>query len=918
MSVAVLLSLLLISMFGGVMPKGHADTVPNPDHMIGGATGLGGKLIDPPTNLGGGLDLLTNVYETLISFSKDSVNSYIPVLATSWNITEDGLSYTFTTRQGVKFHNGEILTSEDVEYSMERILVIDDYNWSGNLLYRALFDLGGSRDENGNFIVTAEQLDNAITCTETSVSFHLSKPYLPFLQILCLPIMSVLNKAWCITNDEWPGTWNNWTYYNRRSSMINQQNTNPPGPHVNAMCGTGPFKLDYFTIGVEYSIIRFDDYWGGWPARGLNNSLSRATVKRILDWPTRRDMFLTGQLDFLDVPPTAKNEILGQPGVECVYPLPALEVQPMLFNFNISTSSPFLGVPGGLASGTFDESGIPPDLFTDIKVRKGFAFAFNYTQFIEEAFLGDAFQPATPIVPGLPYYNVDQEKYTQNLTKASEFLETAWNGQLWTKGLNMTISYWSEWGQKACENIKSNIETLNPKFHIEIQNLTNWNTYVPYLTEKEVPLILGGWAADFADPDNFASAFMDYSFGSWAYYQNFENATIEALVKQGIATTNTTLRQEVYYQLQRVYWENCVGVPLYQARRRIFMRDWVQGWCYNTVLGGGGHGLHNFYTEWKANVPPHPLHIGENLVDSINSTCTIVSINTTIPGNMTVKSYSISLEGTSEQGTNVSAVKCITVDTTVPHENITFPIEIRVYYTDQELVSAYVDQSSLHMFYWNGTNWLVENDSGSITPSDILGFSGYVWARIWHLSEFAVMGEQTLIHAVAPKDVRPAKTVVGQNYTASLSVDVFNQGDYEETFNVALYANTTFLETMANISLLPRNSATLSLVWNTSGFATGDYALTGVADPVPGETATMDNNYTGTIQVHVGVPGDVSSSVAGVYDKKCDMKDIAYLVILFNTKPSSSNWNPNADVDNSGVVNMIDIAIAILNYNKHE
>jgi hypothetical protein len=48
------------------------------------------------------------------------------------------------------------------------------------------------------------------------------------------------------------------------------------------------------------------------------------------------------------------------------------------------------------------------------------------------------------------------------------------------------------------------------------------------------------------------------------------------------------------------------------------------------------------------------------------------------------------------------------------------------------------------------------------------------------------------------------------------------------------------------------------------------------------------------------------------------MKDIAYLVILFNTKPSSSNWNPNADVDNNGVVNMIDIAIAILNYNKHE
>jgi hypothetical protein len=48
------------------------------------------------------------------------------------------------------------------------------------------------------------------------------------------------------------------------------------------------------------------------------------------------------------------------------------------------------------------------------------------------------------------------------------------------------------------------------------------------------------------------------------------------------------------------------------------------------------------------------------------------------------------------------------------------------------------------------------------------------------------------------------------------------------------------------------------------------------------------------------------------------MKDIAYLVILFNTKPTSPNWNPNADVNNDGVCNMKDIAIAIINFNKHE
>lgn len=48
------------------------------------------------------------------------------------------------------------------------------------------------------------------------------------------------------------------------------------------------------------------------------------------------------------------------------------------------------------------------------------------------------------------------------------------------------------------------------------------------------------------------------------------------------------------------------------------------------------------------------------------------------------------------------------------------------------------------------------------------------------------------------------------------------------------------------------------------------------------------------------------------------MKDIAYMVSLLNTKPESPNWNPNADVNNDGVVNMKDIAIAIAYFNQYE
>ena len=48
------------------------------------------------------------------------------------------------------------------------------------------------------------------------------------------------------------------------------------------------------------------------------------------------------------------------------------------------------------------------------------------------------------------------------------------------------------------------------------------------------------------------------------------------------------------------------------------------------------------------------------------------------------------------------------------------------------------------------------------------------------------------------------------------------------------------------------------------------------------------------------------------------MRDVSYLIIRFNSKPNSANWNPNADINNDGTVNMRDISIAILNFNKHE
>jgi parallel beta-helix repeat protein len=169
---------------------------------------------------------------------------------------------------------------------------------------------------------------------------------------------------------------------------------------------------------------------------------------------------------------------------------------------------------------------------------------------------------------------------------------------------------------------------------------------------------------------------------------------------------------------------------------------------------------------------------------------------------------------------------------------------------------------------------------------------------------------------IAITSLTTSKTVVGQGYAIMVNATFENRGNQIESLNVTTSANSTVID--SEPITLAIGNRTLSFKWNTTSFVYGNYTISAYAEPLPEETDVSDNTFTLNIAVHVGVPGDVSSLVPGVYDGTTNIKDIQYLIIQFGTFPVSANWNPNADLDNSGRVDMRDIAIAILNFNKHE
>jgi len=513
-------------------------------------------------------EIIQNVYETLVFYDGTYADKYVPRLAESWYVSDDGLTWVFKIREGIKFHNGDVMTPEDVEYSFERGIIQDR---AGARLYLLTYPLTGIptvRAIDFDNITQVKELgrtiDEAIESNSTHVILHLKFPYPPLLAVLCQSWFSVMNKDWCIEKGDWPGfvkegpnaytEWPKWN--NPRVEDL---------PHRFEICGTGPFMLERYETGEMVVLKRFDDYWRG-PAK-----IERVIIKYVQEWSTRKLMLQTGDADMILVPAAHYAELEGLEGVT-YYELQTPLIWYVQFNLNVSSDSPFIG------SGKLDGEGIPPDFFSNPDVRKAFAYAINYDRIIEEAWLGLATRPSNHFnLKGLPYYWADAPRYVYDKDKAISYFKKAYNGALWEKGFKFTLFYVAGWPevQLTFSEIKKDIEALNPKFHIELREV-ELAAFVQYFRANQWVIMMDGRKPDMADPHNHAFMFY-HSDGVWPLYQHYSNPEIDKLVDEGVKTMDPEKRAEIYRQLCELVFEDCPSIVIVQVTERWYQRTWVKG-----------------------------------------------------------------------------------------------------------------------------------------------------------------------------------------------------------------------------------------------------------------------------------------------------------------------------------------------------
>jgi peptide/nickel transport system substrate-binding protein len=510
-----------------------------------------------------------NLYDTLISFDGPSTENFIPVLAekvpseANGLIRDGGRTYVFPLRKGVKFHNGAEMTPEDVEYTFERAMVTDQDGGPIWMIYEPLLGIASSRDE-GNIAVKFRDIDNAVETDGWNVIFHLKDPYPPFLGILAQYWSSIINKDFTIANGGWDGTAANWTEFNNPDQGTEAL--------YNKEMGTGPYKLVKWDPGVEISFVRFEDYFRE-PAQVKN-----VVVKVVEEWTTRKLMFTAGDADTILVDNMYWSEMETVEGIKIYKDLPRLSNTAVFFNFDISTEG-----NQTVGSGKLDGQGIPSNFFQDINLRKAFAYSFDHDTYIQDAFQGSAVTPSSPIVEGLPFRNPSNPIYSFDSTKAKQHFQKAWDGKVWEKGFKLTILYntGNDLREIACQMIEENVESLNPKFQIDIRNV-DWGNYLNMMVQKKCPLFVIGWVADYPDPHNFVHPYQ-HSQGTFSAWQSYKNPEVDRLIGEGIKLVDPAKRKEIYYELARLYYGDVPGFQISQSTYRIHVRDWLSGYYWNPV-----------------------------------------------------------------------------------------------------------------------------------------------------------------------------------------------------------------------------------------------------------------------------------------------------------------------------------------------
>lgn len=459
-----------------------------------------------------------------------------PCVAKNWEISPDGLIYTFQLRNDVYFHDDPLFTN-----GVGRKAVAADFVYS----FGRLIDPKVASSGSWIFSDKVQDKQSFIALNDTTFQIRLKQPFPPLLSLLTAQYADVV-----------PHEVVDFFGKDFRSHPV----------------GTGPFRFKYWKEGEVMAFLKNDKYWEKDKDGSTLPHLDAIRATFIGDKQTAFMEFVTGKIDFLnDIDGSYRDDILTKSG----------KITQKYKGKFILNSAPYLNT---MYLGMLVDSSLPIVKHSPLKILK-IRQAINYSidkqkmiKYLRNslATVGNAgFIPA-----GMPGFDTQKVKgYTYNPQKARQLLAEAGfpNGKnLPEILLTTTIGY-----RDLIEYVQGQLEQIGIKTRVEI---TQGASLRELVSKNGVNFFYGSWLADYPDAENFLAVFYSKNKIPWGpNYTGFNNKHFDALFEQVYHEPNAEKRYALYQQMDNLVMEQSPVVILYYDKLVNLYQSNITGYSKNAL-----------------------------------------------------------------------------------------------------------------------------------------------------------------------------------------------------------------------------------------------------------------------------------------------------------------------------------------------
>lgn len=493
--------------------SGNTTAVPNGTAVLN-LYGEDPLTLDPATSGDAAShDFILSIFSGLVAL--DSNLQPVPDIAQNWTISPDGTVYTFNLRHNVKFQDGRAVTATDFKYSWERAC---NPATGSQTAPGYLNDIVGAADELTGKTTTLSGV-KVVDDYTLQVTIVGARSY--FLDKMSYPTAFVVDKNNVAKGANWWKTPN----------------------------GTGPFKLQTWTAGSSFVLVRNTLYYGDVA------KIASVNYKLFAGVPER--LYETGDIDATSVSLPFIDEVTDKTGPY----LSQLTITPEL-NFS------YIGF----------NCNKPP--FDDPKVRQAFSLAVDKTKLVSLVF-SDTMDKANGILPpGMPGYNSGLQGLDFNPTQALALIKASKYGSvanlppitLTTAGYGGAVGSYlealvTEWRTNL--GVDVTIRQIDPERFL-------------YHTADELNNMFdSGWSADYPNPQDFLELL--FATGAQSNYGGYSNPQVDALLVKAAAETDNAKSLADYQQAEQLLVTDAAVLPLWFGKTYTLVKPNVHGYTPNPM-----------------------------------------------------------------------------------------------------------------------------------------------------------------------------------------------------------------------------------------------------------------------------------------------------------------------------------------------